>query len=104
MFDIVVGPPTALTNWLVAHPEHSPIGIVGFCARMDLRKVIVSGPGVRPRMMTCGLAFSRLSTCGVSFVEPGLTIWLATTWKPFFDAWLCMYGKLLRPPGVLSWI
>ena len=35
----------------------SLIGIVGFCALIALMAVIVSGPGIMPRTMICGLAF-----------------------------------------------
>src|SRR5580693_4213505 len=98
---MAVAPPTALTNVDVAHPEHSLIGMVGFCARTALMNVIVSGPGISPRTMICGLAFSRLRTCGVSSVAPGLVICEATTLYPFWLARLCMYCVLPRPPGAL---
>src|ERR1700761_4186778 len=57
-FCIALGPPVAWTKLEVAQPEHSLIGIVGFCALTDLMNVIVSGPGVRPSTMICGFAAS----------------------------------------------
>src|ERR1700743_2214744 len=78
---MAVGPPAAWMKLGVAQPEHSAIGIAGFCARIALIAVMVSEPGISPSTMSCGFALSRASACGVSLVAPGVVICLATTWK-----------------------
>ena len=80
------GPPAASTKLGNSQPEHSLIGMVGSCARMALMAVIESVPGTRPKRMICGLAASMASTCGVTSVAPTWSIWVETSWKPFFAA------------------
>ena len=46
--------------------------------------------------MICGLAASMASTCGVTSVAPTGSIWVETSWKPFFLARPCTVAWLDR--------
>ena len=54
--------------------------------------------------MICGLAFSRLRTCGVSFVAPGLMICDGDDLVAVLDCEALHVLLLPSPPGVLSWM
>src|SRR5579875_2328789 len=96
MFFITEGPPTAAMKLGSSHAEHSLIGMVGFCARIARIAVIESVPGTRPNKMICGLAASSASTCGVTSVAPTWSIWVETSWKPYFLASACTVAWLAR--------
>ena len=70
MLCIPVTPPAEAMNELVVQPEHSEIGMFGFCARIAFSTEKVGSPGIRPSTMICGFAASIDNTAGVGSGSP----------------------------------